>query len=58
MRIYTVRVSSIPKGQKARNKNTTNLGITGSEGGQSWALGIQSNKGPDLQNTSGGDADS
>ncbi len=53
---YTPLESSIPKGQKAETKHYK-FRITGSEGGQSW-FGIQSTtKGPDLQNTSGGDAD-
>ena len=53
---YTPLESSIPKGQKVETKHYK-FRITGSEGGQSW-FGIQSTtKGPDLQNTSGGDAD-
>ena len=53
---YTPLESSIPKGQKAETKHYK-FRITGAEGGQSW-FGIQSTRtAPDLQGTSGGDAD-
>ncbi len=53
---YTPLESSIPGGQKAETKHYK-FRITGTEGGQSW-FGIQSTStGPDLQGTSGGDAD-
>ena len=53
---YTPLESSIPEGQKAETKHCK-FRITGAEGGQSW-FGIQSTStAPDLQGTSGGDAD-
>lgn len=53
---YTPLESSIPDGKEAETKHYK-FRITGEEGGQSW-FGIQSTStAPDLQGTSGGDAD-